>query len=63
MKKVIEYFGGKAKLACALGVERAAVSWWLRNGLPANRAVQIERLTNGEFKAVDITGVTDGSAA
>ena len=63
MEKIIEHFGSKAELAKALGVDRAAVSWWLRNGLPAGRAVEIERASNGKFKAVDITGVRNGSAA
>ncbi len=56
MQQIIDHFGGKAELARALQVERAAVSWWIRYGLPAQRAVQIERMTEGRFKAIDIMG-------
>lgn len=56
MREIIEHFGGKAALAKALEVERSAVSWWLREGLPSGRAVEIERITQGRFRAVDITG-------
>jgi DNA-binding transcriptional regulator YdaS (Cro superfamily) len=56
---VIKHFGGKSALADALGVDPAAVSWWLKNGLPALRAIQIETLTGGKFKAKDILGAKD----
>ena len=52
---VVTYFGGKSKLASALGVERSAVSqWFRRNTVPALRAIQIESLSFGEFKAINI---------
>lgn len=62
MDEIIKHFGGKAALAKALNVERSAVSWWLREGLPSRRAVQIERITGGMFKAIEIVGArTDES--
>lgn len=57
MKEIIEHFGGKARLAEALGVERSAVSLWLRHGLPPYRAIEIETLSDGKFKAADIVGI------
>ena len=51
---LIEHFGTQAELARRLGVDRAAVNQWAKTGLPARRAVEIERLTGGEFKAVDL---------
>lgn len=59
MEKIIEHFGSKVALAKALGVDPAAVSWWLQNGLPAFRAIQIEMVTQGKFKARDILGARD----
>ena len=56
MKDIIEHFGSKSALAEALDVERSAVSLWLRHGLPPHRAIEIERLTAGKFKALDIVG-------
>lgn len=55
MDEIIKHFGGRAKLAYALGVTPSAVTVWCRMGtLPANRAIQIERLSAGRFRAVDI---------
>ena len=57
MNEIIDHFGGKARLAEALGVERSAVSLWLRYGLPPARAIEIERLTDSKFRASDIVGL------
>lgn len=55
IKRLIEFYGSQSKLATVLGVHRAAVNQWLVNGnLPPLRAIQIEMLTGGEFKAVDL---------
>jgi len=60
MQEIIDHFGGNARLAEALGVERQAVTFWLRFGLPPHRAIEIERLTDGKFKALDIVGIKGG---
>ena len=51
---LIEHFGTQAELARRLGVDRAAVNQWTKTGMPARRAVEIEKLTGGKFKAVDL---------
>ena len=57
MNDVIEHFGNQAELAKALKVDPAAVSQWLSNGyIPPRRAIKIEMITDGKFKAVDLTG-------
>ncbi|MFA7174487.1 MAG: Cro/CI family transcriptional regulator [Kiritimatiellia bacterium] len=62
IKMVVEYFGGVAETARLLGVSQPAVSQWLKhNRIPPARAVQIEVLTKGKFKAADILqGGKDG---
>lgn len=55
IENILEHFGGVAKLAKVLRVSQPAVSQWRLNGIPANRAIEIERITDGKFKAVDIT--------
>lgn len=61
MQKIIDFFGGKSAMAKALGVDPAAVSWWLQNGLPPGRAIQIEILSEGKFDALEIVGSTGGA--
>ena len=53
---LIIHFGSLANMARALGVTRVAVSLWGVDGIPPQRAIQIERVTGGKFKAVDIEG-------
>jgi len=52
--EIIFYFGGVVALAQALGVSASAVSQWRVNGISAEGAIEIERLSGGLFKAVDI---------
>ncbi len=55
IQTIVEWFGSQKRMAEALGVDKAAVCQWVAAGkLPPARAIQIERLTGGEFKAVDI---------
>ena len=55
MDKILEYFGGPAGLARALNVSPPAVSQWILAGrVPAFRAIEIEVLSGGHFKAVDM---------
>ena len=53
--EIVRHFGGQKALAVALDVTPAAVTYWVQDGaLPARRAIQIERLTEGKFKALNI---------
>ena len=58
----IAFFKNKNRLAKALGITRCSVSHWGEN-VPALRAYQIERLTNGKLKAPSLPrakrGLTD----
>jgi len=62
IKRVIKHFGSKAKLARALGIQRSNITLWLSGAknIPPKQAINIERITDGEFKAVDILGEADG---
>ncbi|MGL6529359.1 Cro/CI family transcriptional regulator [Aeromonas hydrophila] len=46
----VKYFGSKAALARALGINKGAVSQWGET-IPQGRAYQIEVLTSGKLKA------------
>lgn len=52
--KIIDHFGSKAELSRLLGSTPQALTRWTKHGVPANSAIEIERLSNGKFKAVDI---------
>ena len=54
LDEVIAWAGSQAALAKLLGCSSANISLWHKSGIPANRAVQIERLTSGKFKAAVI---------
>lgn len=52
--EIINHFGSKAALARLLGCRPQALTRWTTKGVPANSAIEIERLSNGKFKAIDI---------
>jgi len=55
MERIINYFGGRPQLAKALGVTQQAVFRWVHTGvIPPAKAIMIERITGGRFKAVDL---------
>lgn len=65
MSKLVElvaYFGTQDKMADALEVTQGAVSQWIATGgLPARRAIEIERITKGRFKALDIVAPSEST--
>ena len=57
INEIIRRFGSQVELARQLGVTQAAVAQWVSDEkVPPYRAIQIERITDGQFKAVDIIG-------
>jgi len=54
--EIADEFGGRTNLADQLGVTPQAISPWINdNAFPPARALQIEQLTGGKFKAVNLT--------
>jgi len=51
IKIVISKLGGQSRLAELLGTKQSTVSYWFRcrNAIPAEKAVELERVTNGEI--------------
>jgi len=55
IEEIISHFGSRAKLARLLEVDRSAVTQWCQDrAFPPKRAIQIEVLSDGKFKAKDI---------
>lgn len=50
------YFGNQLGIAKALRIDSAAVAQWRHHGIPPRRAIELEILTKGKFKAVDLIG-------
>ena len=55
-EKIIGWAGSRAELARMLNVKRSAVTQWETDGIPPARAIQIEEISGGLFRAVDIVG-------
>lgn len=55
INEIVKHFKTQYRMAKELKVTRAAVNHWVKTGIiPPYRAIQIEQITNGKFKAVDI---------
>lgn len=62
--KAVEWAGGlQYRLAEKLGVSAPAVAKWRRQGIPPDRAIQIERLSGGKLRAVDLIDSDQPEAA
>ena len=54
IEDIFKHFGTKKALADKLGCVPQAITRWAQEGVPANAAIEIERITKGKFKAVNI---------
>lgn len=63
IRDAIKYFGSKAKLAEALGVNRSAISNWKGDLVPKVRAYELERLTKGKLRFNDALYQKQATAA
>ncbi|MDH0300649.1 MULTISPECIES: Cro/CI family transcriptional regulator [unclassified Pseudomonas] len=56
IEKLVDFFGGQAKTAEALGVSQAAVSYWFTGTttISAKRAFLAEELTGGVVTAKEL---------
>lgn len=55
LSELKEFFGSYTKLGLSIGVTPQAVNEWRVKGkIPAGAAVEIERVSKGHFKAVNL---------
>ena len=55
---VIKHFGGTRAFMRLMGVSKMAISKWRKEGcLPPARALQVEHLSGGKFKASRLVSV------
>jgi hypothetical protein len=56
LDQVVAHFGSKSRLARAVGTTRQAINGWRARGVvPPSKAIRIEMITGGKFKALDLT--------
>jgi hypothetical protein len=61
MHDVFKHFGSQAKTAEVLKVDRSAITHFVNaGGFSPKRALEIELLTEGKFKAIDLVVTNDG---
>jgi DNA-binding transcriptional regulator YdaS (Cro superfamily) len=53
-EKLIERFGSNAEVARQFDITREAVRQWIENGIPTDRALEVEELTDGDISATEI---------
>ena len=61
--QAISFFGSAANLARAVGINRASIAGWKKNGIPTGRQFQIQHLTGGELVPDFLTAGTPVSPA
>jgi len=60
IEQIISHFGGQGELARKLGIKSMAITNWKnRKVIPPKRAYQIEKMSEGEFKAASIIDMSE----
>jgi DNA-binding transcriptional regulator YdaS (Cro superfamily) len=54
IERAIEAAGGQTALAKALGIKTQAISQWKHNGVPAEKALAVERASGGKVKCHEL---------
>lgn len=53
-EKLHKYFGTHELIAKAFGLKTQAITYWKVSGIPADRALEVEKLTKGQVTALDV---------
>jgi len=53
-EKLHKHFGTHEKIAQAFGVKPQAMTYWKREGVPTDRAMEVEKKTKGKVTALDV---------
>lgn len=52
--KLHQLYGTQEAIATAFKLTRQGVGIWKRRGIPASRALQVEKVTKGQVTALDV---------
>lgn len=64
--KLVEGLGGRAAAAARFDVSSEAIRLWIKHGIPADRALEVEEVTRGtdfEVAATDVLQYTKAQRA
>ena len=53
-EKLKEIIGSDENIAELFGMKRQAVLYWKQNGIPTDRALEVEKKTNGKITAMEV---------
>ena len=53
-EKLHKYFGTHEKIAQAFGLKTQAMTYWKREGVPTDRAQEVEKVTKGKVTILDV---------
>ena len=53
-ERLHEIYGTHDKIASVFKMERTNVTAWKKNGIPINRALEVEEKTGGKITAMDV---------
>jgi hypothetical protein len=56
-QRLVKGFGGRGAVASRFAITTEAVRLWLKNGIPADRALDVEEATAGSAFAISATEV------
>ena len=52
--KLHRYYKTHDAIAKAFGMKRQGVTYWKKNGIPTDRALEVEKKTKGAITALDV---------
>lgn len=53
-EKLHKHFGTHEAIAKAFGVKTQAMTYWKREGIPKDRAQEVEKITKGKVTILDV---------
>lgn len=53
-EKLVTHYGGRAQAAAAINVNKETIRLWLRDGIPLERALDVEEKSKGVVKAEEV---------
>mgnify|MGYP001613331029 FL=1 len=52
--RLIAHFGNVNETAKAFGYDRQLIDMWRRRGIPFKRGTEVERISGGKIKAIEV---------